>query len=382
MGKRKLADGDDYVPTGKRPSKIAKSEVTYKWSEKDWIEDKAFKKNVMRMIPKPGYENAAPFPSVVKKIEKSGRSRNPSGEYEKPRELLLLQKIRRNNRIVEPFYTEYNDENENWTMIFEEHKLGSLVNWRTQEFRDVNAPAPVPEVHLWRFLVNMAQALSVIHNQNGWAQKSRGKLIHRDIKPDNILVASNGTGYPSFMLHDFGLSEMVYSHEDEQRRSYCGSYSWQPPENPLINTPAADVWAVGACLHFLAFGDYLIDKHTDDWLENTYPPKMRRRVEERADHYRLEGQWYRANALRKINSIDKGYLSSTQNPCPAGPSRNYRPNYSSRLDYWMKQALDFEPANRVTVERLMNSMVPEARAKLQELGGDRALENLDLVFYD
>jgi hypothetical protein len=86
-----------------------------------------------------------------------------------------------------------------------------------------------------------------------------------------------------------------------------------------------------------------------------------------------------------VTSIDKGHESRTQNPVSSdgpGAEEIYRPEYSQRLDYWMKQLLDFDPEKRVTVERLMEEMIPEARAKLLELGGLKALENLDLVFYD
>lgn len=105
------------------------------------------------------------------------------------------------------------------------------------------------------------------------------------------------------------------------------------------------------------------------------------------DYSKYQGSrcWFMACVPRMVTSIDKGLESRTQNPVSShgsGAEESYRPEYSQRLDYWMKQLLDFDPEKRVTVERLMEEMIPEARAKLLELGGLKAPENLDLVFYD
>jgi serine/threonine protein kinase len=77
-------------------------------------------------------------------------------------------------------------------------------------------------------------------------------IVHRGIKLENILAMTNRTIYPSLKLGDFGISKKY--NPDNTDRS-CDTCIWQPPEIPRISTPAADVWALGAIIHFLALGN-------------------------------------------------------------------------------------------------------------------------------
>jgi serine/threonine protein kinase len=80
-------------------------------------------------------------------------------------------------------------------------------------------------------------------------------MIHRDIKPKNILVVDNGSTSSSFKLHDFDCA-MMWEKSQARLPARRGTFQWQPPQNPTqgINTRAADVWALGAYIHFLATG--------------------------------------------------------------------------------------------------------------------------------
>ena len=80
-------------------------------------------------------------------------------------------------------------------------------------------------------------------------------VAHRDIKPDNILVDSDGTPYFS----DFGVSEILEG-ERHDVRTLQGTIAFMSPE--LLNEEgeiradafAADVWALGATLYVMLFG--------------------------------------------------------------------------------------------------------------------------------
>lgn len=75
----------------------------------------------------------------------------------------------------------------------------------------------------------MSQALAFVHNEIGPNRESRRRIIHRDIKPQNILVVNNGTTYPSFKLNDLGCATFARPGKDKVA-SLCGTYEWQPPE--------------------------------------------------------------------------------------------------------------------------------------------------------
>jgi serine/threonine protein kinase len=157
------------------------------------------------------------------------------------------------NRIVELlFYADQNPDPAHGTVFFEYRPPGDLMEWKEERF-DAKIFKPVPESFLWRFFVQMSQALALLHNELGPRRDERKCLLHRDLKPKNFLIIDNGTTYPSFKMHDFG---MVTEHTPEKARSKsrCGTFEWQPPENPKTNTISADVWFLGACVHYLAIG--------------------------------------------------------------------------------------------------------------------------------
>ena len=142
-------------------------------------------------------------------------------------------------------------------VYFDYYSGGDLENF-IYNYR--NLGTKVPESFIWHALLHLAEALAYIHygydrHSNQRAPSEWWQVIHRDIKPSNILLrlpaytpnAHNITDYPypSLVLADFGLASL------EDTDYPIGSYLWQPPEIPEAS-PAADCWALGACIHALA----------------------------------------------------------------------------------------------------------------------------------
>lgn len=87
------------------------------------------------------------------------------------------------------------------------------------------------------------------------------KLIHRDIKPQNIMVEENN----NVRLIDFGVSK-VAEHTSTKTANQMGTTCYMAPENfdvdvenpdntrPIAITPKADVWSVGCMISELFSG--------------------------------------------------------------------------------------------------------------------------------
>jgi serine/threonine protein kinase len=102
-------------------------------------------------------------------------------------------------------------------------------------------PLPVPAVR-W-LAAGCAEALQSIHGVG---------LLHRDVKPSNVLVAPDGP-----RVIDFGLARAAERVELTATRGAAGTPAYMAPEQAREATqasPASDVFSLGATLVFAATG--------------------------------------------------------------------------------------------------------------------------------
>ncbi|KAF2641464.1 kinase-like protein [Massarina eburnea CBS 473.64] len=353
--------------------KRAKTKVStpvFHWNPRDWEKKAELNNSVTLMVSKTNSKEL-----VVQKVMQISSN---SGSDRRPHEVRVLATLPECNRIANYiFFAPAYPDGDHGMAIFPHFPLGDLSDWK-RNFELLEFDKHVPEAYIWRMFVHIGQALAFIQNTIGPRQDKRWQIIHRDIKPRNILVVDNGSTYPSFKLIDFGVA-MRYSLKKAKQETRCGTFDWQPPENPLINRKAADMWALGACVHYMAIGKAPIQdvgRYIDEYYadENDDPAS--------ANKYSSLRRYFNATVPREVTSINVSYSRQKAQGTVAvkdgKPQYNYQ--YSRELDGWMKKCLRKTPAGRPTVERLLGEMVPVANAMLLRSGGQSALIDLSVEF--
>ncbi|MBL8684458.1 MAG: protein kinase [Myxococcales bacterium] len=76
-------------------------------------------------------------------------------------------------------------------------------------------------------------------------------IVHRDVKPENVFLASDGEGGVRVKLLDFGIARVQHATTQTSDGSALGTIYYMAPEQMMDArraSPAADVWAVGVLL--------------------------------------------------------------------------------------------------------------------------------------
>jgi len=109
--------------------------------------------------------------------------------------------------------------------------------------------------NLLRFVNQITSALAFLHNTN---------IIHRDIKPGNILIDNIDEDKTNFILTDMGSSRLCMYGDGARYTDEATTAIYQAPELWLAKnkgkfTQATDAWALGAVIFELQHGVHLID---------------------------------------------------------------------------------------------------------------------------
>lgn len=107
------------------------------------------------------------------------------------------------------------------------------------------------EDEIWRFIKEVASGLAYLHSND---------IIHRDIKPDNILIDEQG----NYVITDFGLSTKLRSilrkasARQNKTTDQSGTIGYMAPEMFSAHpnaVKATDIWALGATIYEIATGE-------------------------------------------------------------------------------------------------------------------------------
>ncbi len=189
-----------------------------------------------------------------------------------------------------------------------------------------NGPLPVQEIIT--LVDQIASALAISH---------RHGVVHRDIKPDNILLDDQGNAY----LTDFGLAEVIQSSVSQEDQGITGSPAYMSPEQLKGQsvTPQSDIYALGIVIYEMLTGAHpfgiesnisdLIRRHLLELLPpiTTYNPQFNEATDyviQRATNKDIDARYQDvlalANDLRSALSGEKTFVftgpydKDTRNP--------------------------------------------------------------------
>lgn len=116
----------------------------------------------------------------------------------------------------------------------------------------VDENGPLPEVSVAALGAGLAEGLRAVHDQN---------VIHRDLKPGNVLLAQDGP-----RIIDFGIARAMDA--PSQSMSMVGTPGYMSPEQYLGGDigPASDVFCLAAVLVFAATGRHPFGEGPPDAL--------------------------------------------------------------------------------------------------------------------
>jgi serine/threonine protein kinase len=131
-------------------------------------------------------------------------------------------------------------EGEVLAIVMDLVKGGSLRDYLTSH------PGPTDEAFAFNVMHDIAVGLTNAHAAG---------VIHRDVKPENILIESTASGIVS-MLTDFGISGLAEGSLHTRMTSVVGTPLYMAPEvssdQPV--TSAADIYSAGVILYELVSG--------------------------------------------------------------------------------------------------------------------------------
>jgi predicted ATPase/DNA-binding CsgD family transcriptional regulator len=102
---------------------------------------------------------------------------------------------------------------------------------------------PVPLATVVSYVTQVAEALQYAHQE---------KLIHRDVKPENLLLGRNN----EVLLSDFGIAIIVQTSRSRHSQDAAGSIAYMAPEQiQAYPGPASDQYALGIVVYEWLSGD-------------------------------------------------------------------------------------------------------------------------------
>eukprot|EP00047_Mylnosiga_fluctuans_P002025 m.222837 g.222837 ORF g.222837 m.222837 type:complete len:788 (-) comp10834_c0_seq1:283-2646(-) len=194
----------------------------YTYSPEDSLGQGSFAE-VFKGVSKDGVDVA------IKRIPKSKLGR-PNNKRLLETEISILQTMRHPN-IVQ--LLDNVDTPEFICLVMEYCDGGDLASF-------ISAHVPMPEADIALVLHQLVAALNYLGERN---------ILHRDLKPQNILLQKSAVGMPIIKIADFGFARELY--QEDLAATFCGSPLYMAPEvlDGDSYNAMADLWSVGTIVY-------------------------------------------------------------------------------------------------------------------------------------
>ncbi len=119
---------------------------------------------------------------------------------------------------------------------------GTLRDFITASYADDKRHYFLRDSECAEIMTGVVEGVEYLHSKS---------IIHKDLKPDNIMFALQGD-LSSIKLGDFGFSKETEYRSNE----YCGTYIYMAPEiiKKKPYTEKIDIWALGIIMYIMGSG--------------------------------------------------------------------------------------------------------------------------------
>lgn len=161
--------------------------------------------------------------------------------------------------------------------------------------------------------LKLPEALDIARQAARGLQAAHSKgIVHRDIKPPNIMVGTSGSGERLVKIMDFGLAQLSGVSKLTRVDTTLGTISYMSPEQTqgTLVDQRSDVWSLGAVLYELVTGQQAFKGHYEQAVMYSILNEEPAPVTSVRAGVPMELEWILAKALAK--TADRRYQSATE----------------------------------------------------------------------